>query len=64
MAIYLATALLALVGERVPSITLDQGWGPPSKIDLAERVKGKSSSVGAAGCLHPNLIHARDPRVP
>jgi len=54
MAIYLATALLALVGERVPSITLDQGWGPPSKIDLAERVKGKKVLLlGLPGAFTP-----------
>jgi 2-Cys peroxiredoxin 5 len=54
MALYLAAALLALVGDRIPSITLDQGWGPPNKINLAERTAGKKVLLlGLPGAFTP-----------
>ena len=42
------------VGETVPSVELDFGFGPPSKINLAERVAGKKVIlVGLPGAFTP-----------
>jgi len=42
------------VGDRIPSITIDHGFNPIGKVNMAERCKGnKSIIVGLPGAFTP-----------